>query len=115
MAQCGPMGADDLSYTLRPSGADSEAVESLPLLRLHICEQSIGLRQFACFYGFPRINLQGSDFRVVARLSRCSCLKVLKALRDLDELCSQPLRGNVAKDTQRRAHLPFIEVQFLFE
>jgi hypothetical protein len=40
-----------------------------------------------------------------------------EALCDLDKLGRQPLRGNVilAKNTQRGAHLPFIEVQFFLE
>src|SRR5436190_531162 len=88
-----------------------------PPVSLNRREQSVGLRQFACFYGFLRISFQGSDFRVVAWLSRCGCLKVPETLRDLDKLGSQPLWGDVvlAKNTQRGAHLAFVEVKFFLE
>ena len=95
---------------------DSEAVESAPLLRLDVREQSIRLGQFARFDGFLRIGFQGSDLGTVARLCRRRCLEVLEALGDFDELGSQPLWGNVilAKNAQRGADLALIEVEFAF-
>src|SRR5213078_2623386 len=57
---------------------DSEAVERTPLLHLDFREQSVRLGQFTRFDGFLRISFQGSDFRIVPRLSRCRCLKVLE-------------------------------------
>ena len=89
----------------------------MPLLHLHIRKQRVCLDQLACFDCFLRISFEGNDFRIVAGLSRCRCLKVLEALCDFDKLCSQALLGNVilAKNAQCGTHLTFIEVQFFLE
>src|SRR5215472_7938052 len=88
-----------------------EAVESTPLLCLRIREQCIRFCQFSGIDRFLRLSFEGYDFGIVAWQSRCRFSKAFEALCDFDKLSSQPLRGNVilAKNTQRRAHLAFIE------
>src|SRR6266852_3891280 len=101
----------------RFSRVDCEAVETAPLLHLYIRQQSVRLGQLACVDCFLRISFQGSDFRLVAGLSRCRCPKILEALCDFDKLRSQALRGNVilAENGKRGVNLTLVEVELAFK
>ena len=108
------MGHD---VTLFASGDSVTRAELIAPRHCALRLDSSCLDQLACFDCFLRISFEGNDFRIVAGLSRCRCLKVLEALCDFDKLCSQALRGNVilAKNAQRGTHLAFIEIQFFLE
>jgi hypothetical protein len=72
-----------------------ETFTSSPLLRFDICEQGIGLVEIARFDCLLGVGLESRDPWIVTRLGYGRLLKVLKALGNLKELGSQPLRRHV--------------------